>query len=142
MKKTLLILLVAVAAAGCKKERINPTQNALEGKWVTQRTVLTVFENGIQSDQTIDTTFTANDFIVFKNDATATSSIEGIGLEHFKCVATPTKVKLTKITNSSVVQEYTIKMLNGTDLIMEKESQEVSLGITFKSVYEVTLKKI
>jgi hypothetical protein len=86
MKKIIIVGLIAVALASCKKDNTStaPTATSIVGKWnySKERTQVLSPTGAVVSDQTT-TSFTADDYVQYNADGTGVASAAGGGIVDF-----------------------------------------------------------
>jgi hypothetical protein len=143
MKKTKLLLFLTafIGLAGCKKDDSDDSNGNLVGKWAVTKEVSHHYINGQLESSETDTDFDANDWVLeFKADGKYNDFEDG-ELEEEGTYSLQNDGKKLVITVPQDVDEYTVKSLSSTDLVLYSEWTVEAGGQTHKYTEESTFKK-
>ena len=140
---SLLFLTVVVGFSSCKKDDESKAEvmASIVGKWGITKTVDVPYVGTAKGPAETVITFTAEDYIDFKSDGTATYSEVGDTDPATYTINAETKKLTVKFTGTTQTVVYDIKTLNATDLVLYDEEILVQGGITYKFTTETSFKK-
>ena len=136
---TLLVLLMAMAFTtftGCKKDDEKSQQKDIIGKWFVKQTVEKEIVNGAVTFEETETNYNDTDYFEFKSDGKVNTSFDGYqsnGTYQIK-----SNNRLVLIDEDGGTEDYEIKKLNSTELVIYIEDED---GPNAKETYEVTFRK-
>ena len=142
MKKTLLICLIAITAlAGCKKDdnEAKGSNDKLIGKWMAKTDIEFEYENGKLVRQDDPSSYDTDEYVIEFTGTQIKQYEFGEPIEEpYNYTVSGDKITYTEDGNSKVI---TIKSQSDKNLILLMEDVDVSNGITYKEVVEISLVK-
>jgi hypothetical protein len=108
---SMVMVLAAITFASCKKDKEKTTQEKIVGRWKIESLVVNDMTSGTLTTNTY--TGTAADFIEFRNDGTANTSVDGTTDNMAWGIISDAKVWM-----DSPSDIYDIKVLTDTKLVI------------------------
>lgn len=132
----LMLLLATVTLVSCKKDNEEKQQKNILGKWYFKTVVEKEIESGVTTYEETEDDFTTADFIEFKSDGKVTSTQGGYSFVGTYKINENSRLIL--IDEDGDTEEYEIKKLNSTELVLYMEDID---SPTAKETFEMTLRK-
>ncbi len=143
MKKIkLFVMLLAVAAiTSCEKDDSTNDSSSILGKWYIKQTVETEFEGGIEVDKETETDFNSQDYVEFTSGGRMIEKDHSGYSDERNYSIVSGKLILSEIGDPNDKEEYEIKELTASKLVLYNDETEVYQGVTYREIVEVTFQR-